>query len=93
MKVDGWLISIYCKAGPVNSQTPLNKCFYNYKEFLLLKISQENCTLQNRPWYDEALANKDSIMISVPYTDAFGAGTILTIAHTILEKNRYQDAL
>ena len=52
-------------------------------------MSLEYCTLQNRPWYDEALANKDSIMISVPYIDAFGAGTIVTIAHTILEKNRY----
>ena len=56
----------------------------------MLKISYKYCLLQNRPWYDEALAHKDSIVISVPYTDALGAGTIVTIAHTILEKNRYQ---
>ena len=32
------------------------------------------------------MANKGKITVSIPYKDAFGAGTIVTIAHTVLEK-------
>ncbi|KAL9960925.1 hypothetical protein ACROYT_G034433 [Oculina patagonica] len=38
---------------------------------------------RKRPWYHTALSNTGLVALSTPYIDAFGAGVVITAAHTI----------
>ncbi|XP_068693104.1 VWFA and cache domain-containing protein 1-like [Montipora foliosa] len=43
---------------------------------------------RKRPWYHTALSNKGLVALSTPYIDAFGAGVVITAAHTIYRGER-----
>ncbi|KAK3750190.1 hypothetical protein QZH41_015424, partial [Actinostola sp. cb2023] len=40
-----------------------------------------------RPWYHGAMDNRGRNTLSTPYIDAFGAGVVITLSHTLYEAN------
>ena len=45
--------------------------------------------MQTQLWYDAAKANKELLVVTVPYEHAAGGGIVFSIVHTILEGKRF----